>query len=266
MPDNNQSKEYRVELDVYNGPLDLLLYLIKRDELDIYDIPLAHITEQYCNYVEVIKKVDLTLAGEFMVMAASLIELKTRMLLPRPVAEQDQEDVLDPRLELVRQLLEYKRFKDAARELGESAQVAASRYPPALRKEDLGLDKDSENLDLRDVAVWDLLQAFDKLMAATLAGKYQHEVVYDDTPIDLHAADIMDRLATEGPLSFNDIFRGRVNKSEIIGLFLALLELIKQKRIRAEQSTTTDEIYIFPIAVGDQEVATEEPADSPEPE
>ena len=266
MPDNNQSKEYRVELDVYNGPLDLLLYLIKRDELDIYDIPLAHITEQYCKYVEVIKNVNLTLAGEFMVMAASLIELKTRMLLPRPVAELDQEDVLDPRLELVRQLLEYKRFKDAARELGESAQVAAARYPPALRKEDLGLDQDSENLDLRDVAVWDQLEAFDKLMAATLAGKYQHEVVYDDTPIDLHEADIMDRLTTEGPLSFNDIFRGRINKSEIIGLFLALLELIKQKRIRAEQSTVTDEIYIFPITPEEQEAVAEEPGDSPEPE
>ena len=253
MPDNNQSNEYRVKLDVYDGPLDLLLYLIKRDELDIYDIPIAHITEQYCKYVELIKNVDLTLAGDFMVMAASLIELKTRMLLPRPTIAEADGEILDPRLELVRQLLEYKRFKDAAMELGESAQIAAARYPPALRTKALGLDKQPEELDLRNVAVWDLLEAFDKLMAATLAGKYQHEVVYDDTPIDLHEADIMDRLTTEGPLSFNDIFRGRLNKSEIIGLFLALLELIKQKRIRAEQSTATDEIYIFPIAVEDQE-------------
>ena len=253
MPENSPSREYRVELDVYNGPLDLLLYLIKRDELDIYDIPIAHVTEQYCKYVEVIKKVDLTLAGEFLVMAASLIELKTRMLLPRSSAEQDQEEILDPRLELVRQLLEYKRFKDAARELGESAEVTASRYPPALRKEALGLDKDAEELDLRDVAVWDLLEAFDKLMAATLAGIYQHEVVYDDTPIDLYEADIMGRLEAEGPLSFGDIFRGRLNRSEIIGLFLALLELIRQKRVRAEQSSATDEIYILPLAGQTQE-------------
>jgi len=262
MPENSQSKEYRVELDVYNGPLDLLLYLIRRDELDIYDIPIAHITQQYCKYVEVIKKVDLTLAGDFMVMAASLIELKTRMLLPRPSAEQDQEEILDPRLELVRQLLEYKRFKDAARELGESADIAASRYPPALRTQALGLDKQPEELDLRDVAVWDLLEAFDKLMAATLAGKYQHEVIYDDTPIDLYETDIMDRLTKEGPLSFNDIFRGRVNRSEIIGLFLALLELIKQKRIRAEQSAVTDEIYIFPITAGAQEPLPEKSGDN----
>jgi len=253
MPENIRPKEYRVELDVYNGPLDLLLYLIRRDELDIYDIPLAHITEQYCKYVDLLKQIDLTLAGEFMVLAASQIELKARMLLPRPVIEGDGAEALDPRLELVRQLLEYKQFKDVARELGQSAQLAASRYPPALRKDDLHLDEVQRELDLRDVAVWDLLEAFDKLMAATLAGKYQHEVIYDDTPIDLYEADIMDRLRTEGSLSFSDIFRGRVTKGEIIGLFLALLELIRQELIRAEQSKTTEEIYIFLITTGQAE-------------
>ncbi len=256
--------EYRVDLDVYNGPLDLLLYLIKRDELDIYDIPIAHITEQYCKYVELLKQIDLTLAGDFMVLAATLIQLKARMLLPRPVLDDDDQDVLDPRLELVRQLLEYKKFKDVARELGESAQLAASRYPPALRKDDLHLDNAADKLDLRDVGVWDLLEAFDKLMAATLAGKYQHEIIYDDTPIDLYETDIMDRLTTEGSMSFADIFRGRVNKSEIIGLFLALLELIRQKLVRAEQSTATDEIYIFPVSDQQTESTQADPADNPD--
>ncbi|MCK4850036.1 MAG: segregation/condensation protein A [Phycisphaerae bacterium] len=251
--EDSKPTEYRVDLDVYNGPLDLLLYLIKRDELDIYDIPIAHITEQYCKYVDLLKQIDLTLAGEFMVLAASLIELKARMLLPRPVLEGDDGEALDPRLELVRQLLEYKQFKDVARELGQSAQLAASRYPPALRKDDLQLDEAQRELDLRDVAVWDLLEAFDKLMAATLAGKYQHEVIYDDAPIELYEADIIDRLRTEGSLSFSDIFRGRVTKGEIIGLFLALLELIRQELIRAEQSKATEEIYIFPITTGQAE-------------
>ena len=136
--EDSKPTEYRVDLDVYNGPLDLLLYLIKRDELDIYDIPIAHITEQYCKYVDLLKKIDLSLAGEFMVLAASLIELKARMLLPRPVIEGDDSEALDPRLELVRQLLEYKQFKDVARDLGQSARLAASRYPPALRKDGLG--------------------------------------------------------------------------------------------------------------------------------
>ncbi len=251
--EDRRPTEYRVDLDVYNGPLDLLLYLIKRDELDIYDIPIAHITEQYCAYVDLLKQIDLTLAGEFMVLAASLIELKAKMLLPRPVLEGDDSETLDPRLELVRQLLEYKQFKDVASELGQSAQLAASRYPPALRKDDLHLDKADHELDLRDVAVWDLLEAFDKLMAATLAGKYQHEVIYDDTPIDIYEADIIDRLGTEGSLSFTDIFRGRVNKGEIIGLFLALLELIRQELVRAEQSKATEEIYIFPITTAQAE-------------
>ena len=259
MPDDTKPTEYRVKLDVYNGPLDLLLYLIRRDELDIHDIPIAHITEQYCRYIEVLREIDLTLAGDFMVMAATLIQVKTRMLLPRPGLDEEEEDGLDPRLELVRQLLEYKSFKDAARDLGESAEAAASRYPPALAKEALGLDKSPEELDLRDVAVWDLLEAFDRLMAATLAGQYQHEVIYDDTPIDLHQADIMDRLKTEGSISFTDIFRGRVNKSEIIGLFLALLELIKQKLIRAEQSAATGEIYIFPMTAEEEKPVEEQP-------
>lgn len=250
--ENTEPTEYRVDLDVYNGPLDLLLYLIKRDELDIYDIPIAHITEQYCKYVDLLKQIDLTIAGEFMVLAASLIELKAKMLLPRPVLEGDDAETLDPRLELVRQLLEYKQFKDVASELGQSAHLAASRYPPALRKDDLNLEKAEPELDLRDVAIWDLLEAFDKLMAATLAGDYQHEVLYDDTPIDIYEDEIMDRFKIEGSLSFTDVFKGRANKSEIIGLFLALLELIRQKLLRAEQSETTEEIYIFPVTANPQ--------------
>ena len=262
--EDSKPTEYRVDLDVYNGPLDLLLYLIKRDELDIYDIPIAHITAQYCKYVELLKQIDLTLAGDFMVLAATLIQLKARMLLPRPVLDDDDQDALDPRLELVRQLLEYKKFKDVARELGDSAELAASRYPPALRKEDLNLDKAPDELDLRNVGVWDLLEAFDTLMAATLAGKYQHEVIYDDTPIDIYETDIMDRLTTEGSMSFTDIFRGRVNKSEIIGLFLALLELIRQTLVRAEQSKATDDIYIFPISDQQTESTQDDPPDKPD--
>ena len=258
MPDSTNPREYRVQLDVYNGPLDLLLYLIRRDELDIYDIPISRITGQYCKYVEVIKDIDLNLAGDFMVMAATLIQIKTRMLLPRTSIDDGEGEELDPRLELVRQLLEYKRFKDAARELGESAQLTSSRYPSALAKDALGLDKDKEDLDLRDMAVWDLLEAFDRLMAATLAGQYQHEVLYDDTPIDAHAEDILDRLRTEGPLSFADIFKGRTSKSEIIGLFLALLEMMKQKLIRAEQSKSSDEIYIFPVGDPDRKFLSPE--------
>ena len=135
--------DYRVNLDIYNGPLDLLLYLIRRDEVDIYDIPIAGITEQYIQYVELLKKLDPNLAGEFLVMAATLMEIKTRMMLPSVAAsEGDQEDVeLDPRAELVRQLLEYKAFKDASADLREAHDLQSLKFPRQA-KADLGDDKE----------------------------------------------------------------------------------------------------------------------------
>src|SRR5262245_3983965 len=120
---------YRVDLEVYNGPLDLLLFLIRRDEVDIYDIPIARITQQYCTYVRMLERIDPNLAGEFLVMAASLMELKSRTLLPTPPETEEPEDLEDPRMELVRQLLEYKKFKDAARALSEAADQQALRFP-----------------------------------------------------------------------------------------------------------------------------------------
>ena len=113
--------DYRVALDVYHGPVDLLLFLIKRDEIDIYDIPISHITTQYLQYVQLLEKIDPEVVSEFLVLAATLMEIKSRTLLPRPPASEDDEEIEDPRLELVRQLLEYKRFKDAAHSLGEAA-------------------------------------------------------------------------------------------------------------------------------------------------
>lgn len=224
------SDDYRVQLDIYNGPLDLLLYLIRRDELDVYDIPIARVTEQYCQYVSLLEQIDPEAVGEFLVMASTLMEIKSRMLLPRTEAAADEEEIADPRLELVRQLLEYKRFKDAAGRLADHADERAGRAgrPP------LGpLRPDPGQVDLEEVQVWDLLAAFSRMMTQT-GRTAAHEVTYDDTPIALHAADIIDQLQQTSPLMFAAIFAGRT-KSECIGLFLALLELIRQRRIRAEQ-------------------------------
>src|SRR5437660_469417 len=122
--------DYRVQTDVYNGPLDLLLFLIRREEVDIYDIPIARVMQQYIEYVDTIKSIDPNVAGEFLVMAATLMEIKSRLLLPTPPADEGEaEDLSDPRLELVRQLLEYKKFKDASLELTAAAQEAAMRWP-----------------------------------------------------------------------------------------------------------------------------------------
>lgn len=247
--------DYRVQTDVYNGPLDLLLFLIRRDEVDIYDIPISRITGQYIDYVDTIKSIDPNVAGEFLVMAATLMEIKSRLLLPRPPAEEgEEEDLSDPRLELVRQLLEYKKFKDASLELTAAAREAAMRWPrsPIRPQREPG-----GTVDLEDVQIWDLVAVFNKLMSAIGAGAATHDVVFDDTPIALHAADILDRLQSEnGEIGFTDIFTGR-GKVEMIGLFLALLELMRQKRVRVIQAGIFEPIRVVllsaePIEIGDE--------------
>ena len=236
--------EYRVNLEIYNGPLDLLLYLIRREEVEIYDIPIARITEQYVQYVELLKDLDPNLAGDFLVMAATLMEIKTRMLLPSPPPEDvDSESLeIDPRAELVRQLLEYKAFKDAAGELKSAADLQTMMYPRP--RADLGADGGEVELDLEDVQVWDLLDAFDRMMAAIGAQPGGQEIIYDDTPVELHAADILDRLGRDGAMPFENIFAGRSGRGEILGLFLALLELIRRRQIQATQETNFGSIHI----------------------
>ncbi len=260
--------EYRVNLDVYNGPLDLLLYLIRRDEVDIYDIPIAHVTEQYLRYVEMLKGLDPNLAGEFLVLAATLMEIKTRMLLPTPPPAEGGEAGLqiDPRAELVKQLLQYKAFKDVAGELREAGDLQALRFPRPAPEGPTG----RAEIPLEDVQVWDLVDAFGRLMEAIGHRPTPHEVIYDDTPIELHAADIMDRLQRDGALTFAKVFEGRTLRSEIVGLFLALLELVRQKKIRAAQDANFGQIVVAlrepaPAEAQAAPAATAAPASQPPP-
>ena len=233
--------DYKVQLDTYQGPLDLLLYLIRREEVDIYDIPIARIAEQYIAYVNLLQVLDPDSVADYLVLLATLIEIKSRMLVPHPPAEEgEEEDLADPRLELVRQLLEYKKFKDAARELGEAVDVHGKRHPPHPL-----IERAAGEVELDDASVWDLMGAFTRLMAQISQKPALHEVVYDDTPIALHAADVLDRLQREnGALHFERIFLGRT-RSEMVGLFLALLELIRQRRVRAEQEDNFGAIIIY---------------------
>ena len=249
--------EYRVQTDIYHGPLDLLLYLIKRDEIDLYDIPVARITEQYCRYIEMLKVIDPNVAGDFLVMATVLMELKSRMLLPRPVAEEDEpDDLTDPRLELVRQLLEYKKFKDASFELRDAQVEQTHRWPRVPARVAPPDAAEERTTDLDDVQIWDLVAAFNSLMSSIGAGQAVHEVVMDDTPLATHAAAILEQLQREGgDLSFETLFTNRT-RAEMIGMFLALLELMRQTRIRVIQESSHGRIVIHllsaePIEVGD---------------
>ena len=249
--------DYRVDLDVYTGPLDLLLYLLKRDELDIYDIPIARITDSYVEYLRHLKELsghgglDINVAGEFLVMAATLMEIKSAVLLPRQVVPGHEgtsaaEELADPRYELVQKLLEYKRFKDAAGQLEDRQQEFQERFPRTPARQE-GQADEPPPVDLEEVQIWDLMEAFSKLMQEVGIRKPRfHEVVYDDTPIDLHAADIEDRLRRESRLTLRQLCEGRASRSEMIGLFLALLELIRQKKILVTQGEVLGEIEIVP--------------------
>lgn len=245
--------DYRVDLDIFAGPLDLLLYLVRKEEVDIYDIPISKITDQYIRYIEMLKSLDIDLAGDFLVMAATLMQIKSAMLLPKAEPEQMQADDLDdPRAELIRQLLEYKKFKDAANLLSDAATSQSERFP---RPESVieGINPDPEpQIDIDNVSIWDLLEAFASLMQATGADRAIRHIK-DDTPIDLYQIEILHRLQEEGPMSFERIFESKPSRVVMIGLFLALLELVREKLIFAKQSGPLSSIYLRPL--------TEEPAE-----
>lgn len=244
---------YRVDIEVFAGPLDLLLYLVRKEEVDIYDIPIAKVTEQYIHYIEMLQSLDIDLAGDFLVMAATLMQIKSSMLLPKAEPEAiESEDSNDPRAELVRQLLEYKKFKDAANLLDDAAQLHSERLarPDVIIK---NLKDDSEpEIDLDQVSVWDLLEAFDLILQSTGA-KFDLSHIPDDTPIDLYQIEILHRLQTEGAMPFGRIFESRTNRLVMIGLFLAMLELVRDRLIGAEQQENTNDIYINSL--------TDEPAE-----
>jgi len=243
--------DYRVEIDVYNGPMDLLLYLIKRDELDIYDIPIASITDSYIGYVKMLRGLrdggglDINLAGEFLVMAATLMEIKSATMLPKAPVEEGRDgearsaadELADPRAELVQKLLEYKRFKDTSMLLERRAAEHAVRFPRFPAKLAGQAEDEPPPVDLEEVQIWDLLTVFERLMKEVGPRRSRfHEVTYDDTPIDLHAADIEDRLKREGHVTLRQLILGRTSRSEMIGVFLALLELIREKKILVKQA------------------------------
>jgi len=244
--------DYRVNLEIFAGPLDLLLYLVRKEEVDIYDIPIAKITDQYIRYIEMLKSLDVDLAGDFLVMAATLMQIKSAMLLPKAEPEQySEEDLDDPRTELIRQLLEYKKFKDAANQLNAAADEHKERYPrPGTIVEQLKPDAEPE-IDIEQVSIWDLLEAFDTICKA-VGNVNDISRISDDTPIDLYQIEILHRLQTEGPMTFERIFESRTNRVVMVGLFLALLELIREKLVWIEQPVPSS-IYLRPL--------TDEPAE-----
>lgn len=246
--------DYRVDLDMYNGPLDLLLYLIRREEVEITDIPVVRITEQYMAYLDLLQSLDINVAGEFLVMAATLMEIKSRMILPRPemIAEdgEEPEDEGDPRMELIQQLLEYKRFKDAADDLSSLEDEQSRRYSRPAAQLTAGPDDQKYALDelMKGVQLWDLLNAFAKVMKSiNLAPR---EVIYDDTPIEEVGRHIVDLMRSRKSMLFSEMFldlfrdRQQVSRTHLISAFLAVLECIRQRIIAIEQPKDFEDLRV----------------------
>jgi len=234
--------EYKIDLDTYNGPLDLLLYLIRREEVDIYDIPITKITNQYMAYLNELQSIDIGLAGDFLVMASTLMYVKSQTLLPRSEIT-DEDDMEDPRLELVKQLLEYKRYKEATSTMTRLSEERSQRFSrPEERLIDDGKE-DDEKLNLEDVDVWKLAQFFSGFMKQTLGDVIQ-KIVYDDTPVHVYMDKVLNRLTRASAVSLKELLYESQGRSELIGFFLALLELVRLKKIKLEQTQDFDEIQI----------------------
>ncbi len=234
--------EYKVNLDVYNGPVDLLLYLIRKEEVSIYDIPIARIADQYLQYVETLQDLDMSTIGDFLVMAATLMYVKSYMLLP-PTTEQGDgdDDVLDPRVSLVKQLLEYKRYKESTFILETRAAKWEKRVKRIYRE--LQEEAATKEVSLEGISVWDLLQRFSQLMKQTLSA-IDTKVTYDDTPIQVYMGLILEKVRFHNTLSFTNLFAGIYEKIQIIGFFLALLELVRLNRVKVEQPAGYEDIQI----------------------
>lgn len=232
---------YLVALDTFHGPLDLLLYLVKRNEVDVLDIPIAKLADQFLEFLAAVREVDVELAGDFLVMAATLMEIKARSLLPAD-AEPDDGDEPDPRRELVRQLLEYRRFKDAAAALEERAERRGARLARVAPEEPATPGAPP----VRPVELWDLVSAFARLMRETRALE-PTAVVVDDTPQHVYEAEVRDRVRAAGRLAFRDLFAPPHHKARLIGLFLAVLELVKNRELGLEQPEPFGEIWLTPV-------------------
>jgi len=237
--------DYKVKLEVFEGPLDLLLYLIKRDEIDIYDISIERITRQYLEYLQAFKELKIDIAGEFVVMAANLIYLKSRSLLPldqQPPEEDAEED--DPRWDLIRQLIEYKKFKEAAAQLHDRA-LEQERI---FTRDGGSAAISGAPLPLHEVGIFQLIHAFQEVIKRVEAQEDLQEIFGERFSVSDKIEKILERVGDGAPVRFSELFGQIVSRVEIVVTFLALLELIRLNQVRAMQRKVFDEIEIAAIA------------------
>ncbi|MCE9529323.1 MAG: segregation/condensation protein A [Planctomycetales bacterium] len=234
--------EFRVDLDSFRGPLDLLLYLVRKHEVDVAEVPIAKITQQYLDFLEVLEQMSVNDVGDFIEVASTLVEIKSRMVLPHGGEEPAEWD--DPRDELVARLLEYKKYKDAASMLEERSRDWQQHY--ARLASDLPpREVDPSDQPIHELELWDLVSAMGRILRESARVK-PATIVYDDTPIQVYMQRIHATLATRQRAAFSEMFEPGMHKSAIVGVFLAVLELCRHHNVRAEQNDFHGEIYIVP--------------------
>jgi len=237
---------YRVRLTEFEGPLDLLLFFIKRDELDIYNIPISRITKEFLEYLHLMQTFDLEVAGDFIVMAAELMQIKVRMLLPKAGGEEEEED---PRAELVRRLIEYKRYKEMAAQMSGIEDEGRKKFYRRFFQSDpkeVVLDDDTD--DLKDITLFNLIKAF-KLAIDHMPRKVVHEVELLNVTIDEQISFTLDFLKLHGRTSLLELVRHMTEKIRIIVTLIALLELAKNRAISLQAMPDVDDILILPADV-----------------
>ena len=222
---------YEIKLDIFEGPLDLLLYLIRKNEIDIYNIPIALITEQYLAHLDMMRSLNLDLAGEYLVLASTLLHIKSKMLLPVEEDEHD-EDEPDPRDELVRQLLEYQQFKEAALKLETRPLLNRDVFTRGFIAES-GADYNDQEMAV-ELNVYDLVEAFHKIISTTEKGD-SLEIDVEKMSLTEKMNDIMERLTEKGDLIFAELLGANGSKRMLLYTFLAILELMRQRMIRVYQ-------------------------------
>jgi len=237
--------DYAIKLDIFEGPLDLLLYLIKKNQIDIYNIPIALITRQYLDYLNLIKSLNLDLAGEYLVMASTLIHIKSRLLLPVPEEPSPEELEDDPRSELVRQLLEHQAFKEAADLLTRRPILERDVFKRAAALPEEKRSSGAEEEELVEASIFELIEAFHQIVSR-LDQKELLEIDLEKLSLSNIINDVMERLTREKNLTFDELLGEKRERRRIVYTFLALLELIKLKMIKAYQTAAFGVIRIFP--------------------
>jgi segregation and condensation protein A len=258
-PDSSETV-YTIRTESFEGPFDLLLHLIKKNEVDIYNIPIAAITRQYLDYLEVMKELNLDIAGDFLVMASTLIQIKSRMLLPLPAGEEaEEEEEADPRAELVRRLMEYQKYKEAAATLSQRELLGRDTFVRTCVVPELAeMQPDQEPLE---VELYELIEAFRRVLATVPAETF-HEVGAEGPSIADRINELLILLQGSEATTFEELFIGSRTREQVIVTFLALLELCRLKMVRLAQAQSFAAILVVPAvldAAGD--AVTEEDLD-----